>query len=234
MSSDGEAEPTDQPAANTGGAQNEPAASGGLTLRGQIAVATSADLVSVVDLPDGRVEVMAIEADGRRVETEFRASEDEEFSLEVSSLPIQVAVRQLDGELDLMATVQWAKRSPTQLLIVERAVLEQVAANLTSNATFLNEVRGHAFLEFIDAGNLPQSGVSVTASDAVVAYDIGIFYSDAEQQTATRGSALLLNAPAGNYPGDEQEVSYRFDGETTRVDVPIAEDSVTIRTIQLP
>ncbi len=227
--SGGDTEATDTEEAPDGGDPSEPV--DGIVLRGQVVVATSPDLATVADLSEGRAELLAINADGSTAETEIEAGE--EFNLVVDELPVRVAVRSLDSELDLMPTVQWAARSPVELLLVERAVLEQIAENLTSNATFLNESRGHAFLEFRDGGNLPTSGVSVTASDAIVAYDIGVFYSDADQQTATRGTAVLLNAPAGDFPGSEQDVSYRANGQTTRIELPIAVDTVTIRIIQL-
>src|SRR5690606_30425259 len=111
------------------------------------------------------------------------------FELQASGFPALLSVQPLDDALGLMHTLQWLEeaQTSTQALVMDRTIVSDLADNLAVNPTWLDATRGHAFVHFVDAAGRPLPEVSVSAGDATVAYDIGVFYTDAEEKTAERG-----------------------------------------------
>jgi hypothetical protein len=189
-------------------------------------------LQGVIPLDDARVEIIGFSPDGSREQTTYGANE--EFTLQLTGWPARVSVRQTTGNVELMTTTQWVNESgPTELLIVQRTVLADIADNLANNATFLDGDRGHAFVNFYDSLGAPLIGINAQLEGAVVGYDIGIFYSDAEEQTAERGGAVLINAPAAPFPGNESNLVVRYVDQRLDLPLQLAADTVTIKRVDL-
>jgi hypothetical protein len=205
-------------------------------LVGRVSVAVAADLETLVALDDARVRVSATSPNGSTSETEVAGTE--EFEVEVTGLPVRVGLAKITGDADVMTTIQWVSDNSrvVDVKMVERSVLQDIAENLAAGATSLVEGQGHAFLSFVDSRGQPTQGVNVALGEATIAYDIGVFFSDAagdQGETADLGRAVILNAPAEELPGEEQTMVITRDGMSTEIDVLMAADSVTLRTIRL-
>jgi len=233
VSGSNEPSPGGTPGTNAGGApgsDEEPDGGGKLYLRGTVEVATSVDLQTLLELDDMRVRLQAVSPDGTESETSFGAGEL--FELEISGWPVRVAVHQTTGDPSLMDTIQWVQQGQTVVIAVERNVIQDIADSLTA-APLLDAERGHALITIVDSGGQPRSGASLSVNDGIVGYDIGLLYSDAETQTAERGSAVLVNVPASPPPGTEVDVRARLGGETQTMKLHLAQDSITLQRWQL-
>jgi hypothetical protein len=140
--------------------------------------------------------------------------------------------------IDTLQAVDSARMGGSDLLVVRREVLRELAA-----ASFLNEPielnpdRAHLIIQFVDEVGVEMEGVQVTfpaPEDVSTAYDAGAIYSDALAQTSTRGTAVLLNMDAPSYPGTPLSIGATLDGELFTASVQIARRAVTLVTAVVP
>jgi hypothetical protein len=199
-------------------------------LQGSVAVANSVDLQNVVELDDVRVRVQAVSPDGTT--SEASVGRGEPFDLPITGWPVRVTVRQTSGEPSLINTIQWLERGQDIALVLERLVLQDIADALTA-APLLDTERGHALVTLVDATGKPRSGASLSVTEGVVGYDLGFLYTDAEETTAERGGAVLINVPAGPLPGTPIVVRVRLGGQSQSIPLHVAQDSVTLHRCQL-
>jgi hypothetical protein len=179
------------------------------TLQGDVRMIVEPDLGGAAP-PNSPVEVRAMGADDTLVvgtpaaDGSFRM--DEVLSQERTWLAVGAFTDPpSEAFLDTYQTANSAAGLPVELAVMQRSVLEEIEqTSFAFSPRDLEPSRGHAIVQFVDALDLPVSGVSVTfptASEADVAYDAGDLYSDALAETSARGTVVLLNMAAPPYPG---------------------------------
>ncbi len=204
-------------------------------VRGVVAVAITADLQTVVDLAVGPVDVAVSGAEGGIDAAEYLPGSA--FELSAKGLPVLLAVQPRDPQLGLLTTLQWVHdpAAETVALVLNRVALDGLLDSFSSGQSSLEPNRAHAILNFLDDRGTPQSGVTISAGDAIVGYDQGPAYSDVQGATADRGSAVLINVPAAatGFPGATQLIGIEQDGTVTELELHLAAGAVTLANILL-
>jgi hypothetical protein len=140
--------------------------------------------------------------------------------------------------IDTLQAVDSARMGRSDLLVVRREVLRELAATSFLNDPIeLNPDRAHLIIQFVDEDGVEMEGVQLTfpaPEDVSTAYDAGSIYSDALAQTSTRGTAVLLNMDAPPYPGTPLSIGATLDGELFTASVRIARRAVTLVTAVVP
>ncbi len=122
-----------------------------------------------------------------------------------------------------------------ELLVVRRSVMEQVAQTFLNNPE-LDPDAGHVIVRFVNASGIGITGVTITFPEpdpVAIGYDAGDIYSDQALETATRGTVLLLNLPAAEYPGGLTSVVADSSVDLFDLNLRVASGSVTIATVQV-
>jgi hypothetical protein len=199
------------------------------SLTGTIQVVAQSDLTANGEL-DSVLSVRAAGANMAQVTT--NSALDGSFRLDGADPgdPLWVGVGAFDGNetsplLDTLQPVAVTRTSPVELLVVRRDVLEQIAANFTNNPPELDPGRGSIILRVVSEQGAPVPQVQLrfpAPGDVAVAYDVGDAYSDQVTETSARGTLVLLNMPAGTYPGTLTSVTVQVNG---------ANQNISIRTI---
>lgn len=217
-----------------GGGGLPPPAAG--TLAGSVRLIVDTDLGPPANLDDS-VEIRA--AGAAQSEVSIQSELDGSFRLD-GVLPddeLWVAVGTFDTppSLPVMDTFQIVDATIgdfVELLVMRQSVMDDIAAvSFTNSSVALDPTRGHAILSFFDAEGVPVQGVSVVQpalEDAAIAYDAGEIYSDQLDETANRGSVVLMNMPAVAYPGGLISVTVSLDGVSYSTPVRIARNTVTV------
>jgi len=140
--------------------------------------------------------------------------------------------------IDTLQAVNSSRSASANLFIMRRDVLSDVAANaFINNPLELDPDGAHAVVRFVTSNGIPIDGVAVTypsPGDVAVAYDAGDTYSDALDQTSTRGTALLLNLTAPPYPGRTETLVAVIDGRQFSAEVQLAQSAVTVLSAVVP
>lgn len=197
-----------------------------------VVVLFSPDFQQAQPLSAASLDVIVESSDG--LETSVRTSEPRLTLSALGRPPYWAKLRQRDGTADLMGSlVPFADTSDGRVLpIVERQVLQDITDNLAGNPVPPNPLLGHAFVSFLREG-LPLPGVSVTLAQGTVAYDAGFIYSDVLIETGERGMVALLNMPAVPFPGGSTSIQFSFEQRSTLLRLQLAQDAVTLVTVEL-
>jgi hypothetical protein len=123
------------------------------------------------------------------------------------------------------------------LLVMRDSVMNDIAQiSFTDTPINVDPTRGHAILSFFDTDDTALTGVRVvdpTLDDAAIAYDAGDVYSDQLDETANRGTVVLMNMPAVAYPGALISVTVTLNDVSYSTPVRIARGAVTIVSAQI-
>ena len=199
-------------------------------LEAAVALASSADLTLTQ-----RLDVPLSLRLARNPEVELaRVNGSEPFTLTGERLPAWLTIRPLQAAEDIIPTTQWvtSEFSPQQMVVMDRVVLSDIGESLVLSPQAPNPVMGHALVTFVDPEGVPLPGVSVEASNGVVAYDLGATFTDATTQTDQRGSVAWVNASSDG-PQRPQSLEVRYLESNRRVHLPIASDTVTLARVVL-
>jgi hypothetical protein len=144
----------------------------------------------------------------------------------------------LEPFIDTLQAVDSGRSGFTNLVVLRRDTLSEVAATAFLNSSVeLAPDGAHIVLAFVNSQRQPVEGVQITfptPDDVSTAYDAGDTYSDALQQTSTRGMAILLNLDAPPWPGTPLGIVADIDGEQLSAQVQIARGAVTVVTAVVP
>jgi hypothetical protein len=198
------------------------------------------------DSPDAAVEIRAPGSAGAEVVAIPGA--DGSFRLDnvLADDAVWVAVGAFDDPpsdpfMDTLQLATTAAADPVSLVVVRRTVMEEIArVSFLLNPLELDPRRGHAIVTFVDELRVPISGLRLVfpaPEDVGVAYDAGDIYSDAQLETSTRGTVVLLNLPAAGYPGVVTnvvaELPLLLPDQQFRANLRVAAGSVTVLTVEL-
>lgn len=206
------------------------------TLAGTVSTVSQPDLSDSNEL-DAAVEVRARGADDSEVSVDVE--DDGTFRLEgvAATAPLWVAVGTFDAGtqspvMDTLQAVDATAAGFSELRVMRRGVMDQIASiAYMSTLLELDPGRGHIIMQFVDADGRSLEGVQVVSPvppDGNVAYDAGPVYSDQQEQTSTRGTAVLANVPAATYPGGSLVVTARLDAVNYTTEVRVARGAVTL------
>jgi hypothetical protein len=216
------------------------------SLTGNVLEIVNADLVTSGPLSiSGSVEVRAANALPGADDVVVVPAADGSFTLDdiERGSTVWVGVGAFDeppGEpfIDTLQAADSSRMGVRDLLVVRRELLRELAAeSFINNPTELDPDRAHLILQFVDEDGGLVEGVQVTfpaPEDVSTAYDAGPIYSDALAQTSTRGTAVLLNITAPDYPGTALTIIATLDGERFTAPVQVARRAVTIVTAVVP
>lgn len=209
------------------------------TLTGDVMMLTGTDLKMAGDI-QSEVEISALAGAGGRATARYDG--DEDFSLANVQITgnLWVGVEAVGNPTrSLMRTLQAVnstKTDPLHLKVVERASIEEIAAEgalLTPVA--LDREKGHVVIYFVDTADRPISGIRIldttAINGAVVAYDGGNTYNDSFEETDAGGSALLLNVEAIPFPGEAVTIAFNHDGLDSSFVVDVARDAITLAVV---
>ncbi len=140
--------------------------------------------------------------------------------------------------IDTLQAVDSTRTSQRDLLVLRRDLMRELAAeSFINNPVELDPLSAHLIVQFVDEDGTPVEGVQLTfpVPDQVsTAYDAGAIYSDALEQTSTRGTAVILNLSAPTYPGTALTIGATVDGELFTAPVQVARGAVTLVTAVVP
>jgi hypothetical protein len=214
------------------------------TLVGSVRMVVEPDFLGS-DIPDAAVEIRAPGSSGTDVVGVPRA--DGSFSLDdvLVDDAVWVAVGAFDDPpsdpfMDTLQVANLSNAQPLSLVVVRRTVMEEIAqVSFLTNPLELDPGRGHAIVSFVDELGVPISGLRLVfpaPEDVGVAYDAGDIYADAQLETSTRGTVVLLNLPAARYPGVVTNVVAELASlpmQQFRANLRVAAGSVTVLTVEL-
>lgn len=198
----------------------------------ELRIVTNASLLQSMPFSSATVDVWIDDAEGGRFTTTTSSADITVGPL--GDAPYWGRVRETGGAVSLLGTLQYLpeQSSPKVLNIVDVDALLDLRDQL-STPIELDPSQGHAILSFTRNG-VPALGVWVEVGLAsLAAYDLGTSFSDVLDGTGERGMATLLNLPAVPFPGGSTELVVHDGDETTRVEVELAQQSVTLMTIPL-
>lgn len=203
-------------------------ADAGPPVLGEVLVRLTPDGLETRPLDSASVEIVI---DSRTRERTIWSSDDGSFvASSIGSKPYWVRVRQTDGIADLLTTLTRVE-NVERVDIFERRVLEDVADNLAL-PVLLDPKMGHALFYFV-RDDSPLEGVSLVVNEGSVAYDSGALFTDAFEATQEGGAAILLNVSAVPFPGGTSEFEIVVDGQSERVEIELAQDAVSVVTLEL-
>jgi hypothetical protein len=192
---------------------------------------------------EGALKVRAAGANVAQVSAD--AAPDGTFRLVGASQadPLWVGIGAFDGDgagplLDTLQPVGAQPTAPVGLLVVRRSVLEQIAlVGFQNSPQDLNPQRGSIILRVVTEQGLPVPQVQLlfpSPDDVAVAYDAGDVYSDQATETSARGTLVLLNVPAGPYPGTVTSVAVQVRGARQDIDIRSVAGGVSVVTAVAP
>jgi hypothetical protein len=209
------------------------------TLAGTVREVATSDLVSSQSL-QGAVEVRAPSADGDGVVAEtgldgmFRLDDIEQGET------VWVGVGAFDDPpsepfMDTLQAVDSIRSNVVDLLVFRRDLMRELASVAFLNQPIeLDPAAAHIVMRFIGEDRAPLVGVHITFPDPTListAYDLGDdTYSDAQDETSTRGVVVLLNLPAARFPGVSTGIAADIDGKPFTTRLQIAAGAVTVVT----
>jgi hypothetical protein len=219
-------------------------APGAGTLAGNILELYTSDLRSTQGFSSGEVEVRAPDTEGDDTVTTTPAASGS-YRLEDVFVgeAVWVGVGAFEDPpeepyIDTLQAVNTSRSASANLFIMRRDVLSDVAANaFISNPLELDPEGAHAVVRFVTENGVPIEGVTVvypSPGDVSVAYDAGDTYSDALDETSTRGTALILNMPAPPYPGRTETLVADIDGRQFSADVQLSRSAITVLSAVVP
>jgi len=234
--------------AGTGGDGGEggsgmPAPSAG-TLTGNILELYTSDLRTTQGFSSGEVEVRAPDTEGDGTVT---TTPEANGSYRLEDVQVGAAVWVGVGAfeappeepyIDTLQAVNTSQSASANLFVMRRDVLRDVAANaFITNPLELDPDGAHVVVRFVTSGGVPIEGVTViypSPGDVAVAYDAGDTYSDALDETSTRGTALLMNLSAPPYPGRTETLVAELDGRQFNAQIQLSRSAITILSAVVP
>jgi hypothetical protein len=140
-----------------------------------------------------------------------------------------------------MDTIQAVNATPgdfVNLLVARRdAVRDAVSVGFMADAVEFDPTRAHILVRFIRESGAPIEGVRITfplPEDVPTAYDAGDAFSSALEETSERGTALLLNMTAPQYPGVSTSIVADLDGEQLTAQLQIVGAALTVVSAVVP
>jgi len=211
------------------------------TLAGSVRTIIEPDLLSDSGL-DGSVEIRAAGATQNEISTESELDGTYRLDGVLPSTELWVAVGAFQTPpappfMDTLQVVDATMAGFVDLLVMRQSVMDDIAqVSFMNDPLELDPLRGHVILSFIDQNGAPVSGVQVVEpgiDEAAIAYDAGDVYSDQLEETASRGTVVLVNMSAPAYPGGLISVSVTLDGVSYSTPIRTAAGAVTVVSAQI-
>jgi hypothetical protein len=217
------------------------AADANASLSGELAIFNDADFLTTSPfLGSGTVDVFTPKGPATGITGAYSGSR---YSLDDVTDAVfwgEIAATGATDVLPTLSPISSRRRDAANIAFARSSAISQIFSNLVQGGQGTLTGRGHIALKFVDSASKPLAGVqmSVVPDGATVAYDDGPLYSDRATLGATqaRGTAVVLNATAPEWPGGLFELKYKSGSASSEysVDVFIAAGAVTVITVPAP
>lgn len=226
---------------NGGGTKPGDGAGGSDSPDASTSVTVSGTVVSTVDHDFANVAaytgVAVVHARGKAGADVFADTAAGQFTVDDVATGLNwFALEDRQTQRNLMPTLQPvvvdADEPQAQVVGVEQQAFSAVLAGLNPTQIPLDS-NAHAILFFVNEGGQPVKGVTLTgwAHAETVAYDSVPAYEVASPpdsfSTGEKSTALLINIPAGPFPGSSVDIRFQVSGEDFTAPVQVASGYVT-------
>ncbi len=139
-----------------------------------------------------------------------------------------------NGNTRYLDTLQRVDGATARLRCVPRTLLDDIVALYAVSTVQFDPESGHAIITLlVRSSQAPLERFRVLGTTAAIAYDVGSEYSDAQTESGPRGTAVLLNLPGDEFPGQDNAIRIDLGANEETFHVPVVPGGLTLATFEV-